>query len=79
MKPLADKSTQMWHTLSVEEVCARLESTSHGLAVSEAKRRLMQYGPNELEAAAPISLWAILAAQFKREHYPFFNFFRPSI
>ena len=65
LKPLADKSTQMWHALSVEDVGARLESTPHGLAASEATRRLAQYGLNEVQAAAPISLWAILAEQFK--------------
>ena len=65
LKPSANKSTQMWHALTIEDVGACLESTPHGLAGAEAARRFTQYGPNELQAAAPISLWAILAGQFK--------------
>jgi P-type Ca2+ transporter type 2C len=65
MKPFDKNSTQPWHTLSVEDVIARLGSNLHGLADSEATRRLSKYGLNELKAAAPVSRWAILAAQFK--------------
>jgi len=54
MKPLVDKSTPMWHTLSVEDVCTHLESNPHGLASNEATRQLAQYGPNELKAAVPL-------------------------
>ena len=65
MKPFDENSTQPWHTLSVEDVISRLESNLHGLADSEATHRLSKYGLNELKAAAPVSRWAILAAQFK--------------
>ena len=36
-----------------------------GLSAAEARRRLTQYGANELEAARAISPWSILLEQFK--------------
>lgn len=65
MKMFDENSTQLWHSLSAVEVIARLESNPDGLGDSEATQRLTKYGPNELQAAAPVSRWAILAAQFK--------------
>jgi Ca2+-transporting ATPase len=40
-------------------------SFESGLSSAEAQRRLEQYGPNELQAAAGISPWHILLQQFK--------------
>jgi Ca2+-transporting ATPase len=65
MKPIAENSTYLWHTLSVEDVCTHLRSNPHGLTGSEATRRLSQYGPNELQVAAPISPWTVFFSQFK--------------
>ena len=53
------------HTLSVAAVSARLQSTPAGLTGTEAVRRLIEYGPNELRAARRISPWTILFEQFK--------------
>jgi Ca2+-transporting ATPase len=36
-----------------------------GLAAAEAARRLEAFGPNELQAARPVSPWQTLAAQFR--------------
>jgi P-type Ca2+ transporter type 2C len=55
----------LWHTLTVEETFAKLQSTLRGLSAAEVPRRLDDFGPNELRAAARISPWTILFEQFK--------------
>jgi len=60
MKPLNN-----WYSLSVSEVLDSLHTTTAGLSSAEATRRLLENGPNELEAAQRISPWSILFAQFK--------------
>ena len=62
---LTDASAPSAHTLSVDAACARLQSTPAGLTGTEAVRRLIEYGPNELRAARRISPWTILFEQFK--------------
>jgi len=55
-----------WHALPHDEVGARLSaSPTAGLSGDEARRRLAQYGTNELQAARRVSAWGLLAAQFK--------------
>jgi P-type Ca2+ transporter type 2C len=55
-----------WHGLEVSEVLERLGTDpAHGLSEDEAKRRLAEHGPNELQAARRISPWAILLDQLK--------------
>ena len=54
-----------WHTLTVEETLARLESGPRGLSSGEAANRLEEFGPNELQARGRVSPWSILAEQFK--------------
>ncbi len=51
--------------LTVEAASSRLGSTPHGLTVTEAARRLVEHGPNELQAAHRVSPWTLLAEQFK--------------
>jgi Ca2+-transporting ATPase len=46
-------------------VCESLHTGADGLTASEAARRLVETGPNELRAAPHGSAWALLAAQFK--------------
>ncbi len=58
-------SAPLWHTLPVEAVLSLLESTPDGLTHEEAARRLIQYGPNELQKGRRISPWAIFLQQFK--------------
>ena len=66
MKPsLTESLAPSGHTLSVADVCARLQSTPAGLTGTEAARRLIEYGPNELRAAHRISPWTIFFEQFK--------------
>jgi len=58
-------STVFWHTLPIEDVYKKRETSPSGLTDIEAARRLEQYGPNELKAAQRISPWALLLEQFK--------------
>lgn len=57
--------TQPWHTLSSEQTIQQLESQPGGLSQTQADARLLQYGPNELQAAHRVSPWEILLEQFK--------------
>jgi Ca2+-transporting ATPase len=55
-----------WYRLDVPAVLERLGTdASRGLSAEEAAKRLRERGPNELQAAAHISPWTVLAAQFK--------------
>ena len=53
-----------WHALTVTGAADRLRASLEGLTSEEARRRLDESGPNELQAAKRISPWALLAAQF---------------
>lgn len=55
-----------WHTLGEEEVLERLRTGREGLSDVEAERRLLEYGPNELEEAARLSPWRLFVKQFKQ-------------
>ncbi|MFW5652288.1 MAG: cation-translocating P-type ATPase, partial [Acetivibrio ethanolgignens] len=55
----------IYHTLTIKEALAKLNvSPETGLTSSEAKRRLMQYGPNELKAKKPQPLLFRFLSQF---------------
>lgn len=54
-----------WHALSAEEAIKKLNTSSQGLSEEEAKRRLEEYGPNEIKEAKKISPLEILLRQFK--------------
>ncbi|MEM2356180.1 MAG: cation-transporting P-type ATPase, partial [Candidatus Bathyarchaeia archaeon] len=56
--------SEHWHSLNIEEVLKRLNSSINGLTEEEAKKRLMQYGFNELEKPKKISPLKILGEQF---------------
>jgi Ca2+-transporting ATPase len=59
------KSPAIWHVLPVEEVMGRLSSTRTGLSSDEVRRRLTEYGPNELLSTDQVSSWTVFANQFK--------------
>lgn len=48
-----------WWNLKTSEIIASLKSSPDGLSHEEAKRRLAQFGPNELVEKEKISPWAI--------------------
>uniref|UniRef100_UPI00100B2531 cation-translocating P-type ATPase n=1 Tax=Geomonas oryzae TaxID=2364273 RepID=UPI00100B2531 len=60
-----DTQHPSWHTLASGEVLSLLESSPDGLAAAEAARRLVRYGPNELEPPRSVSPWSVLIRQFK--------------
>ncbi len=53
-----------WYALSVQDVTARMGvDPDDGLDGGEAERRLGEYGPNELPAEPPPSMWAVARGQ----------------
>ena len=65
VKLVPEERTRAWHSLTVEESVAALESSKEdGLTSDEVTRRQQQYGPNELKEAPPKTIWAKLWAQF---------------
>ncbi|MEM2882616.1 MAG: HAD-IC family P-type ATPase, partial [Candidatus Bathyarchaeia archaeon] len=54
-----------WHSMGIEEVLSALGTDRSGLAEEEAKRRLEEFGPNELIAEERESPLKILIDQFK--------------
>jgi Ca2+-transporting ATPase len=55
-----------WYNLDAAGVVSSLGSNAEGLTPDEAKKRLAQYGPNELrEEKKKISVWSLVAEQFK--------------
>ena len=64
-KNVDSETAQQWHTLSVSQTFEKLRSSARGLTAAEAERRLTEYGPNQLQAAARISPWMILLEQVK--------------
>jgi Ca2+-transporting ATPase len=65
LSPIDTIPAPIWHTLTVEDAFARLASGPHGLARSEAARRLGVHGLNELQALGRESAWRTLLAQFR--------------
>ncbi len=57
--------TQKWHNLGVAEVVSSLGSGDQGLSGEEVKKRLVEFGPNELKEEKETSIWALVAEQFK--------------
>jgi Ca2+-transporting ATPase len=57
--------TRLWHTLTIDQAFQRLKSQPAGLNHIEAAARILEFGPNELQAAHRISPWEILFEQFK--------------
>ena len=54
-----------WHTLAPGEVVEHWETNpEQGLSDEEARRRLEEYGPNEVEAGRTTPWWRILLKQF---------------
>jgi P-type Ca2+ transporter type 2C len=59
-----DEKVTVWHRLSPEDTLKQLDSSNKGLSAGEAKRRLNEYGPNELKAAAKTPLIIEFFKQF---------------
>src|SRR3990172_8866718 len=58
-----EMNEQEWHALKAEEVLNHLEVQDQGLSTIEVEKRLLQYGPNQLEEAPRPGFLALLWAQ----------------
>ncbi len=57
---------ETWHSLSAQEIAARLGvQPASGLSTQEARRRLEQYGPNRLRERKRISFWGVFAEEVR--------------
>ncbi|MBM4443819.1 MAG: cation-translocating P-type ATPase [Chloroflexi bacterium] len=56
---------QNWHNLTVAETLDRTASRLEGLRREEAQRRLVEYGPNEMQREKKASPWRMFLGQFK--------------
>jgi Ca2+-transporting ATPase len=54
-----------WHTLTRDTAYDLLGSAPIGLTSAEAAKRLLETGPNEIQAAKRITAWEIFLEQFK--------------
>jgi Ca2+-transporting ATPase len=61
----AKQTNTFWHTIEEGKVFEQLKTSTGGLAQVEAKKRLDEYGLNQLQASKRISPLKILAEQFK--------------
>ena len=56
----------LWHQLDADAALEQLQSDAdRGLSATVSWRRLLAYGPNELQAGHRVSPWTILLEQFK--------------
>lgn len=54
-----------WHAMESKEALSTLKTDQKGLSMEEAKRRLKEFGPNELRKMKGVQWWEILLSQFK--------------
>ena len=59
------KDSSPWHAKSKEKVLAELETSPSGLKESEAKRRLLLFGPNTLKKIKGKSFFSLFLSEFK--------------
>ncbi|MFH8132521.1 MAG: cation-transporting P-type ATPase, partial [Candidatus Aenigmatarchaeota archaeon] len=56
---------EKWHALEPKEAMEKLKSSEKGLSEEEAKKRLQEYGYNELKERKKVSALEIFLNQFK--------------
>jgi Ca2+-transporting ATPase len=54
-----------WYKLNTDEVFREMDSRPTGLTSEEVKKRLTEYGYNELHGEEKTSIWGLIAEQFK--------------
>ncbi|MFZ1315686.1 cation-transporting P-type ATPase, partial [Methanothrix sp.] len=54
-----------WHSMTAEEVLSKLDSNHEGISSKQAKERLSQQGPNQLESPTKPSPLRIFIGKFK--------------
>lgn len=63
-KVFQNHKTQFW-SMSPTRAIEALGSSTSGLSIQEAKKRLKQYGKNEIESRRRLSKWSVILEQFK--------------
>lgn len=58
-------TAKKWHSLEIAQVIQELGSNQQGLSSAEARRRLAQFGSNELVEEKKASPWMLFLEQFK--------------
>ncbi|MCM8745377.1 HAD-IC family P-type ATPase [Thermomicrobium sp. CFH 73360] len=53
-----------WHAQTAADVIGALKSSPNGLSIAEVRKRLHQYGPNQIAEVSPSNPLAIVAHQF---------------
>lgn len=56
---------EAWHAIEIESVLESLGTSRRGLSEEEARRRLEEYGPNELREEKRVTPFQIFIGQFK--------------
>ncbi|OYT70309.1 MAG: ATPase [Armatimonadetes bacterium CP1_7O] len=64
-KPTVETPELPPHALIPEQVAHYLQTNPQGLTLQEVKRRLQQYGYNEIEQIKPISVFQLIVHQFQ--------------
>jgi Ca2+-transporting ATPase len=64
VKQAVDMSSE-WHAMKIEELMRALKASEKGLSEEEAKRRLLEFGPNELVERKRVTPFQIFLGQFK--------------
>ncbi len=64
LPPETPPAEETWRALDPNATLRHLATSPEGLTTSEARRRLVRYGPNQLAEAPPPSLWTKLWDQF---------------
>ncbi|MEX1023936.1 MAG: HAD-IC family P-type ATPase [Planctomycetota bacterium] len=59
-----EQQAPAWHSLSIDDVLARVDASRDGLTNEEARRRLEEHGPNRLPVTKPLSWLKIFLHQF---------------
>ena len=57
--------TKQWHEIETDAALRSLQSSAAGLSDALSKKKLQEYGPNELPEAPAGSIWAMLFEQFR--------------
>ena len=66
MEEIGEKNRKMaWHSMKEEEVLEVLKSSKNGLTNDEARKRLAEYGPNELKEVKKRGLLKMFLDEFK--------------
>lgn len=66
LPPLSAEPGTAWHSLKLEDLCARMETSEHfGLGDNAVQLRLKEYGPNALVEGKRPTFWQLFREQFK--------------